>query len=124
MVGVTIVATVNCEANEVVLTALQQVIGATLKNWLSENKAQVLEAIRAAAVEDWTPPPVKPPAKTGEAKYLSTAAVAARWHLHPETVRRLVREGRLPRMYIGRRSLVPLAAIVECEQKGWVPSRR
>jgi hypothetical protein len=45
-------------------------------------------------------------------------------YLVAETVRRLVRHARLPRMHIGRRSLVPLAAILDCEQKGWVPSRR
>jgi hypothetical protein len=38
----------NSTANEQVLTALQQVVGATLKNWLDENKAEVLQALRTA----------------------------------------------------------------------------
>jgi hypothetical protein len=115
----------NPKANEQVLTALQQVVGATLKNWLDDNKAEVIQVLRTAVAESQTPqPPAKAAQKKPEPKFLNTAEVAARWQLHPESVRRLVREGRLPRIYIGRRSLVPLSAIIDCEEKGAVPSRR
>jgi hypothetical protein len=40
------------KANEPVLAALQQVVGTTLKNWLDENKAEVLQALRAAAAAE------------------------------------------------------------------------
>ena len=113
------------KANEQVIVALQQVVGATLRNWLDGNRADVLQALRIAVAESQRP---QPPAKVAQAKlepqFLNTAEVAARWQLHPESVRRLVREGRLPRMSIGRRSMVPLGAIIECEKKGAVPSRR
>ena len=108
-----------------VLTALQRVVGATLKNWLDENKAEVLQALRAAAAEHPTPSQsTERREEKREAQFLKTAELAARWQLHPETVRKMLRQGRLPRMYIGRHGLVPLSAIRECEQKGAVPSRR
>jgi len=111
------------KANEQVLVALQHVVGATLKNWLDENKTEVLQALRAVA-ESRTPPqlPMKPQEKC-EPRFLNTAEVAARWRLHPETVRRMLREGRLPRMFTGQRRLVPLSAIADCEENGAVPSR-
>jgi len=117
----------NSSANEQVLAALQQVVGATLKNWLDENKADVLQALRAAVPAPQMPPPAAKTAAAAEAKrepkFLNVAEVAARWKLHPETVRGMVREDRLPRMRIGGRILVRMSAIAECEKQGWVPSR-
>jgi excisionase family DNA binding protein len=107
-----------------VLAPLQEVVAAALRSWLNENKAHVLEPIRAVAVERPAPPPARPAVESREPKFLNTAEVAARWHVLQETVRRLVRQGRLPRMHIGGRILVPLAAIADREQKGWVPSGR
>ena len=118
------VQAMNSKANEQILVALQEVVGATLKNWLDENKAGVLQAMGAAIAEAWTPPPApKRPEATPEPLFLSAAEVAARWRLHPESVRRMLRDGRLPRMLLGRRSLVPLSAIVDCEKQDAVPSR-
>ncbi|HEY5911347.1 MAG TPA: helix-turn-helix domain-containing protein [Verrucomicrobiae bacterium] len=113
----------NSNANEQVLTALQQVVGATLKSWLYENKAEVIQALRAAVP---TPQVPTPPAKTAlaatkaEPQFLNTADIAARWQLHRESVRRLVRQGRLPRMFVGRRVLVPLSAILEYERQNTI----
>ncbi|HEY5911355.1 MAG TPA: helix-turn-helix domain-containing protein [Verrucomicrobiae bacterium] len=115
------------KANEVVLTALQQVVGATLKSWLDENKAEVIQAVRAAVAIPQVPPPATRTTAAEpkrEPEYLKVAEVAARWKLHPETVRDMVRQERLPRMRIGGRILVPMSAIAECEKQGWVPSRR
>jgi excisionase family DNA binding protein len=110
-------------ANEPVLAALKQVVGTSLKNWLDEHEADVLQALRAAIAER-QPPPARMPEAKREPQFLNTAEVAARWQLHRETVRLMVRQGRLPRMTIGRRVLVPMSAIVECEKQGWVASRR
>lgn len=118
----------NSKANEQVLAALQQVVGATLKNWLDENKVEVIQALSEAVPAPRMPPPTAKMMVAAEAKkeqkFLNVAEVAARWKLHPETVREMVREDRLPRMRIGGRILVPMSAIAECEKQGWVPSRR
>jgi hypothetical protein len=116
----------NSTANEQVLTALRQVVGATLKNWLDENKAEVIQALRAALPAPQAPPLPKTaaPEEERQPQFLNTAEVAARWQLHRESVRRIVRQGRLPRMHVARRILVPMNAIIDCEQKGAVPSRR
>jgi hypothetical protein len=105
--------------NNEILAALQQVVGTTLKKWLDENKADVLHALRAAV----PPPPTKTAEEKREPQFLSTAELAARWQLHRESVRRLVRQGRLPRMYAVRRILVPLSAVVDYERQSTIPSR-
>jgi len=115
------------KANEAVLAALQQVVGTVLKRWLEEKKAEVIQALRAAVP---TPQVPTPPAKAAlaetkpEPRFLNTADIAARWQLHRESVRRLVRQGRLPRMCIGRRVLVPLSAVMEYERTSTLPTRR
>jgi hypothetical protein len=92
----------NSTANEQVLTALQQVVGATLKNWLDENKAEVLQALRTAVPMSQTPPqPAKKAEEKREPQFLNTAEVAARWQPYSETVRTLLRDARLPRTFIG-----------------------
>ena len=39
-------------------------------------------------------------------KYLSSTDVCQRWQFHPESIRRMIRQGRLPAIRIGRRLLV------------------
>ena len=117
----------NSTANEQVLTALQQVVGATVKNWLDENKADVLQTLRAAVPTPQTPPP---PARmaavqdTRQPQFLSTAEVAARWQLQVESVRRLVRRRELPGMHVARRVLLPFSAVIEYEKQNTLPIRR
>jgi excisionase family DNA binding protein len=115
---------VNLKTTDQVLCALQEVVGQALKSWLNENKAEVLQALRTTAVENWTLRPVKAPEAECEPKFLTTDQIAARWQLHPESVRRIVREGRLPKIFIGRRILVPLEAILDSEQKSGLPKRQ
>ena len=45
----------NTKANERMLTALQQVVGAALKGWLNENRAGVLHASRSKHVKQKAP---------------------------------------------------------------------
>jgi hypothetical protein len=116
----------NSKANEQVLTALQQVVGATLKKWLDENKAEVIQALRTAVP---LPQMLQPPAKTKvdekrEPKFLKAAEVAARWQLHVESIRRLVRQRQLPGMHVARRILVPLSAVIDYEKQNTLPCRR
>jgi hypothetical protein len=78
--GKTLPAT-NSTANEQVLTALQQVVGATLKNWLDEDKADQLQALRAAVPALQPPPPAARTAAADskrEPKFLNVAEVATR----------------------------------------------
>jgi excisionase family DNA binding protein len=117
----------NSTANEQVLTALQQVVGATLKNWLDENKAEVIQALRAAVPAPQIPLPPATAAAAGDKRqpqFLNTTEVAARWQLHVESVRRLVRRRELPGMHVARRVLVPLTAVMEYEKQNTLPKRR
>jgi len=91
----------NAKPCEQILAALQNVVGMALKNWLNENKAEVLEALRAAHPARQDPPQAgTAPAERNEPKFLGTAEVAVRWQLHRESVRRMVRQGRLPRVSV------------------------
>jgi hypothetical protein len=53
-------------------------------------------------------------------KFLTPKLVAGRWYRHVETVRKDLRNGKIPSVVIGRRRLVPLAAIEKLEQEGMV----
>ncbi len=106
------------KANELILLALQEVVGTTLKCWLDENKPEVLEALREGVARnslfkgqsDTTAPKSEP-------QFMDTSEIAIRWRLNPETIRRMIRDGRLPRAPLsGRRILVPTSAIVSREE--------
>ena len=43
--------------------------------------------------------------------FLDVAALSALWHLHPESIRRLIRAGRLPAVRFGRRLRIGLEAV-------------
>jgi excisionase family DNA binding protein len=51
-------------------------------------------------------------------KYFTPKQVAARWHWHTESVRRMIRERRLPCVIIGRRLLVPEEELLRTESQG------
>lgn len=59
---------------------------------------------------------------------LSPGATAARWEYHPESIRRLIRSGKLPAIRLGTRLRIPLKAIEEIENSGRIirsnPKRR
>jgi hypothetical protein len=73
MAGEANLIAMNSKANEQVLAALQEVVAATPKGWLDENKAQVLEAIHAVVVERPAPLPDRPAVESREPKFLNTA---------------------------------------------------
>ncbi len=104
-------------ANEQILFALQEVVSTTVKRWLDENKAELFHAFREAIGQNSAlnrhPEKVAP---KSQPQFLDTSEIDTRWRLVPETVRRMVRDGRLPRTSIsGRRILVPISAIVAYE---------
>ena len=64
----------NSTANEQVLTALQQVVGATLRNWLDENKFEVLQALLVDIPANQSPPATTKAAEEKDhPKFLNTA---------------------------------------------------
>lgn len=46
--------------------------------------------------------------------------LADRWHWHPESVRRALRERRLASIVIGRRRLIPASEIERVEREGFI----
>ena len=57
-------------------------------------------------------------------EFLTVAEVAQRWQLHPESVRRMIRQGRVPRIIVGRQNRVALNTVEAFEKSGGVPDRR
>lgn len=56
-------------------------------------------------------------------QYYTVADVARRWQLHPESIRRMMRQGRLPRTIVGRRSLLARGAVEAFEKDGTIARR-
>ena len=46
------------------------------------------------------------------------ASLAQRWQFHPESVRRMIRQGRVPATIVGRRVRVALATVEAIERDG------
>ena len=56
--------------------------------------------------------------KTVQNVLLSPGAVAARWSYHPESIRRLIRSGKLEAIRLGTRLRIPIEAIEKTESEG------
>lgn len=59
--------------------------------------------------------------RSGE--FLTVAELALRWHLSPETVRRMIRDGRIPNVLIGRYHRVAVATVEAFETSGSLARR-
>jgi len=51
-------------------------------------------------------------------EFLTVASLAQRWQFHPESVRRMIRQGRVPATIVGRRVRVALATVEAIERDG------
>ena len=58
------------------------------------------------------------------AQFLSPSQLHERWGFHPESLRRMIREGRLPAIRIGKRLRIPLAEIEAYETANRIISQR
>ena len=55
---------------------------------------------------------------TDSSKYLTPQQLAARWAWHVESVRRAIRQGRIPASVIFRRILIPIVGVERIEAEG------
>ena len=53
------------------------------------------------------------PIRAGE--FLTPAELATRWRWHPESIRRLLRQGRLPSLRLGGKRIIPVADVLAYE---------
>jgi 3-methyladenine DNA glycosylase AlkD len=91
-----------------IIETLQEMVTLAIKQWLDENKQDVLAALKQALTEDQQFN-VGKKEKSADAKpYLTPAQLAARWGFHVESVRRLVRRESWPVVWVGRRILIPI----------------
>ena len=103
--------------DEQLFATLQQCVNSTLRQWLDENKVEVLGVFRKAvhdeaAKNEQTRRGIKP------SGFLTVNEVASRWRLHPESVRRMMRDGRVPRVMVGRQSRISLRVVEAFETDG------
>ena len=66
---------------------------------------------------------VGPIDKDGE-KFLSPIQLASRWHIHPETARRMLRRRQLSSVLVARHRLVPVSEVEYFEQQGLIPRQQ
>jgi hypothetical protein len=57
---------------------------------------------------------------TDSTAYMVPTQLAARWAWHPESIRRKLRRGEIESVIIGRRRLIPIAAVERVETEGRV----
>jgi hypothetical protein len=101
------------------LAALQQTVSAALKRWLDEHKDEVLRVVSNSLLARETSMQQRQvtQGQTVERDNLLTVYdLAERWQFHPESVRRMIRQGRVPSFIVGRQHRVELAAVVAFEK--------
>jgi excisionase family DNA binding protein len=91
------------------LAVLQSTVSTTLKQWLDDNKVEFLRVAREAMLDKERTKPEQQHMRSGH--FLTVAELALRWHLNPETVRRMIRDGRIPSVLAGRHHRVAVATI-------------
>jgi excisionase family DNA binding protein len=109
------------KADEHLLAALQQTVSVAIQQWLAENKGEVLQMIREAMLESETAKHQRQQQQTKVNELLTVVEVAKRWQLHPESVRRMIRQGRIPAVKIGPQNRVALITLEKFEHDGAVP---
>ena len=100
----------------ILLDLLETIVSTTLKHWLDENREALFASIRAAILDGESVNRGKPNEKSSE--FLTVAEVAQRWQLNPETVRRMIRDGRIPTVLAGRHRRVARATVDGLERSG------
>lgn len=98
------------------VAVLQQTIRIALGQWLDKNKTEVLCLIREGALLSETTRREQSQEAVKPSGFLTVAELPCRWRLHPESVRRMIREGRVPRVMVGRQNRVALSTIEALEE--------
>jgi excisionase family DNA binding protein len=111
-------------ATDELLVAIQNTVSTAIREWLDTNRDEIVRAMREGVRQSEA---AKNELKRQEVKhgeFLTVAEVAQRWLLHPESVRRMIRQGRVPRVMVGRQNRVALSSVEAFEKNGAVPSCR
>ena len=103
-------------ADGTLLAVLQSTVSTTLKQWLDDNKTEFLRVAREAIRDNESVQCGQQHANNAE--FLTVAEVAQRWQLNPETVRRMIRDGRIPSVLAGRHHRVAAATVEALEKSG------
>ena len=111
----------RAKPDEQLLVALQQTVSTALRQWLAENKGEVLQMVREAVFESQTAKQERQQQPTRRSEFLTVVEVARRWQLHPESVRRMIRQEGIPAVRVGRHNRVALSALEKFEHGGAVP---
>lgn len=88
-----------------------------MKQWLNENKREVLAVFKQAIRETEQFKAAKEDKSVDVQRLLTPADVAVRWGFHVESVRRLIRRERWPVIRVGSRILIPNAFVEKYESE-------
>lgn len=106
------------------LVALQHTVTTALKQWLDGNKGEVLGAMRETVLESEAAQNEQRQSQRKRSEFMTAAELAQRWQLHPESVRKMIRQRRVPRVIVGRHNRIALSTIEGLEKSGAVPSQQ
>ena len=112
-------------SNKQIVDGVKDALSKAFKAWLDENRTEILkmtaEAVAARVrLPKRTEPERQPepqPKSAPQRHFLTTAQLAERWHYHQESIRRLVREGELSCVRLGRQVRLPVEEIERYEQQ-------
>jgi hypothetical protein len=100
-----------------IIETMQETVTLAIKQWLDENKQEVLATFKHALAESRRFNVAEKEKPTDAKPYLTSAQLAARWGFHIESVRRLVRRESWPVVRVGRRILIPISFVEKYESE-------
>ena len=111
------------KVSDQIVEALQQAVERGVKQWLDENKQELLATTKQALIEAHRPAE-NPEPPVDDKLYLTPAQLAARWGFHVGSVLRRLRVESWPTVRVGRRVLIPVAVVEEYEAGATTGGRR
>lgn len=101
---------------QTILGLIERAVTTVLKDWLHENRGEILQVVKETLVE------IERAKQSGIQKepvgFLTVAELAQRWHLCPETIRRMIRDGRVRSIAAGRHHRIAIGTVQELERRG------
>lgn len=91
------------KVSDQIVEALQQAVERGVKQWLNENKQELLATTKQALIEAHRPVEPSEP-QVEESVYLTPSQLAARWGFHVGSVLRRLRAESWPTVRVGRRA--------------------
>lgn len=102
---------------------VRAILSEAIADWLEGHRSEIISAFtHAAMLRDREQKQTRAQEKPNEPIYFTPSELAERWGFHKESIRRMIRQGRLPTARASRRLLIPVEEIKKYEHETFTPA--